>query len=160
MSVSGKYSYSDILNCCLETRKTTLKKYQYSIFRWKFINGETYSKKNIMEHTICVILRLLSVEVLHTDIEYSTVVPPEFTEDSLSLSNRVTSPAPVDESTDKYTRRKHRIKKDKKSRNSPQNLEILLKDKKSRNSPQPASGSLPTNLQVIFGFFKTLFDPG
>ena len=31
-----------------------------------------------MEHTICVILRLLSVEVLHTDIEYTTVVPPPF----------------------------------------------------------------------------------
>ena len=31
-----------------------------------------------MEHTICVNLRLLSVEVLHTDIEYTTVVPPPF----------------------------------------------------------------------------------
>lgn len=123
MCLNGTYSYSDILNCCLTTQKTTLKTNQYNIFRWKFINGETYSKKNIMEHTICVILRLLSVEVLHTDIEYTTVLPPAFPKDSLQSSSPEDSQPPsTDDPSRHASTQKHSL-----SSTSP------LNDKKSLN---------------------------
>ena len=128
-----------------------MKKNQYHIFRWKFINGETYSKKKIMEHTICVILRLLSVEVLHTDIEYTTVVPPAFPEDSLPPSNY---DSPKHASTDKHTLPVH-------ASTDKHTLSVTsrLNDKKSRNDHESGDVStrMPINTATVLAWMQDFF---
>jgi hypothetical protein len=86
MCESEVYSYFDIISCLLECSTNGLKKQQFKTFKWQFINDGRYNNKNIMEHTICVILILLSVDVVHSDIEYNAVVPPPFIDEKFRTS--------------------------------------------------------------------------
>jgi len=75
------YSLFDLMRCMAFAGLNTLCKKQYEIFEWSFADKDdsVKNRKNIVDHTICVILILSGVNALKSETHYGDVFPPLFT---------------------------------------------------------------------------------
>jgi hypothetical protein len=75
------YSVFELMRCMAFAGLNTLREKQYSIFEWSFADKDSVkNRKNIVDHTICVILILSGVNTLKSGTHYGDVFPPLFTE--------------------------------------------------------------------------------
>ena len=76
---NNSYSVFELMRCMASAGTATLCKKQYEIFPWSFADKEdVYNRKNIVDHTICVILILSGVDALESGTHYGDVTPPLF----------------------------------------------------------------------------------